>query len=159
MWLIQFLPTAVMDWLIDITIVVGLAVTVLSFVLTVIPLVNVYRTWFKVAGIVLLTVGVYFKGGSVVEHEWRARVAELEDKVREAEARSAETNTVIQTRWRERTKVIKQQQVVYQDRVVKEREVIDRQCTVTPQAISILNDAARVKQGTVDVGPLREVEK
>jgi len=156
MWLIQFMPTALMDWLVDITIALGLLITVLSFVLTVIPVVNVHRVWFKIAGIALLVIGVYFKGGAVVEQQWRARVEELEGKVREAEAKSAQVNTVIQTRWRERVKVVKQQQVVYQDRIVKQREVIDRECKVAPEAINILNEAAKPKKGTVEVGPLQE---
>ncbi len=156
MWLIQFMPTWLLDWLVDITIVLGLLTTVLSFVLTVIPVVNVYRTWFKVAGIALLVVGVYFKGGAVVEQQWRARVKELEDQVSKAEAKSATVNTVIKTRWRERVKVVKQQQVVYQDRIVKEREIIDRECKVAPEAINILNEAAKPKKGTVEVGPLQE---
>ena len=159
MWLIQFFPTAQIDWIINGVIIVGFAVTALSFVLTVIPVVNVYRTWFKVAGIALLTIGVYFKGGAVVEKEWRARVEELEAKVREAEAKSAQVNTVIETRYRDRVKVVKQQQTVYKDRVVKEREVIDRECRVAPEAISILNGAARAPQGTVEVHPLQEQKK
>ena len=76
--------------------------------------------------------------------------------MREAEAKSAQVNTVIQTRWRERVKVVKQQQVVYQDRIVQQREVIDRECKVAPEAINILNEAAKPKKGIVEVGPLQE---
>jgi hypothetical protein len=53
---------------------------------------------------------------------WRERVAEMEKKVAEAEAKSQQVNTVVETKIVEKVKVIKEKgkaRIEYIDRVVK----------------------------------------
>jgi hypothetical protein len=91
---------------------------------------------------VLLVSGVYFKGGYSVEMEWRAKVAELESKVAVAEQKSKEVNTQIQTVYVDRVKVVKEKQIVIQEKLKTVEVKIDANCKVVPEAIDILNDAA-----------------
>jgi hypothetical protein len=91
---------------------------------------------------VLLVAGVYFKGGYSVEMEWRAKVAELESKVAVAEQKSKEANTQIQTVYVDRVKVVKEKQIVIQEKLKTVEVKIDANCKVVPEAIDILNDAA-----------------
>jgi hypothetical protein len=108
----------------------------------------------QILSIILLVGGVYFKGGYSTETEWRARVAEMEQKVAEAEAKSQQTNTVIKTKIVNKIKTVKEYQIVYQDRIKEVEKIIDAECKVAPEAITILNDAARLRKGTVTISPV-----
>lgn len=146
MWMLQFLPDAVILWFCNILLLLGVILTVLGFFVHRIPFLYQYQLPFKIVGIALLAAGVYFRGGYSVEMTWRERVAELEKKLAAADAKSAEVNTVIE------------QKIVYRDRVVREQgrtltEYVDRevvklipaQCDRLPQElIDVHNRAARI---------------
>lgn len=146
MWMLQFLPDAVILWFCNILLLLGIVLTVLGFFVHKIPFLYQYQLPFKIGGVLLLALGVYFRGGYAVEMTWRERVAELEKKLSVAEAKSAEVNTVIE------------QKVVYRDKIVREQgktltEYVDRevvklipaQCDRLPQElIDVHNRAARI---------------
>lgn len=89
------MPNALILWFCNILLLVGVALTVAGFFAHRIPLVWQYQLPFKIAGVVLLALGVYFRGGYAVETAWRERVAEVEAKLKIAEAESAKENTKI----------------------------------------------------------------
>lgn len=144
--MLQFLPDAVILWFCNILLLLGIVLTVLGFFVHRIPFFYQYQLPFKIAGVILLALGVYFRGGYAVEMTWRERVAELEKKLSVAEAKSAEVNTVIE------------QKVVYRDKIVREQgktltEYVDRevvklipaQCDRLPtELIEVHNRAARI---------------
>lgn len=70
------------------------------------PLLWQYQLPFKVLGIALLVLGVYFRGGYAVEAEWRERVAQVEEKLKAAEQQSAKENTRIETKVVKKTEYI-----------------------------------------------------
>lgn len=121
----------------------GLLGTFSSYFIRFIPPLIPYAGLVKTVGIVLLVIGVYLRGGYGVEMEWRGRVAEMEAKVAAAEAKSKEVNVKIETVVKEKIKVVKEVQVVIQERIKEVEKRIDAQCVVDPEAITILNDAAR----------------
>ena len=144
--MLQFLPDAVILWFCNILLLLGIALTVLGFFVHKIPFLYQYQLPFKIAGVILLALGVYFRGGYAVEMTWRERVTELEKKLAAADAKSAEVNTVIE------------QKIVYRDKIVREQgktltEYVDRevvklipaQCDRLPQElIDVHNRAARI---------------
>jgi hypothetical protein len=120
MWILHFLPDAVILWFCNILLLIGLVLTAAGLFAHRIPLIWQYQLPFKVLGIALLALGVYFRGGLVVEAEWRERVAEVEAKLAAAEQKSAETNTKIDTAAKEKIRIIRgQTQIV--------RQYIDRE--------------------------------
>jgi len=87
--------------------------------------------------------GIYFEGGYMTEKEWRARVEALEAKVKVAEEKSAEVNTVIEKQYVDRVKVIKETanaNIQYVDRVVAK---YDNLCTVSNAAVLLHDSASR----------------
>lgn len=146
MWMLQFLPDAVILWFCNILLLVGIVLTALGFFVHRIPFLYQYQLPFKIGGVLLLAAGVYFRGGYAVEMTWRERVAELEKKLSVAEAKSAEVNTVVQNRIVYRDKVIKEQGktlIEYVDREVV--KTIPAQCDRLPQElIDVHNRAARI---------------
>ena len=144
MFILHFLPDAVILWFCNILLLVGVAVTVAGFFVHRIPfpLLWQYQLPFKILGIALLTLGVYFRGGYAVEETWRERVAEVEAKLKVAEEKSAKENTRIETRVVKKTEYIKtrgQDIVQYVDREVTR---YDNSCIIPKPFIEAHNRAA-----------------
>ena len=146
MWILQLLPDGAILWFCNVLLLVGLVLTVAGFFIHRLPFLYQYQLPFKVIGIALLTLGVYFRGGYAVESEWRERVAELEVKLKTAQEESAKVNTVVQDRVVTKTRIIKEKAdtlVQYVDReIVKEVN----NCPVPQEAIDVHNEAARMNQ-------------
>lgn len=144
--MLSFLPDAFLVWIINIVLLAGIVGTTVSilfkFAIRWIPWIIPYRTLLQVISIALLLAGVYFKGGLAIEQEWRARVKDLEAKVAIAEEQSKTANTKIEKVYIDRVKVVKDTQVVIQEKLKTVEVKIDAQCKVVPEAINILNDAA-----------------
>ena len=102
----------------------------------------------KYIGLALLLGGVYLTGGAGVTALWQAEVKEANAKIEAAEAKSKETNIVIQKEFVDRVKTVKEVQVQVQEKIVRDTQIIDAECKVAPEAIEDLNAAAmpRVKK-------------
>ena len=142
MWILHFLPDALILWFCNILLLVGIVLTVAGFFIKSIPLLNQYRVPAQILGIALLTLGVYFRGGYAVEAEWRERVAEVESRLKVAEQQSAKENTRIETRVVQKTEYITrrgQDIVQYVDREVTK---YDNTCAIPQPFIQAHNRAA-----------------
>ena len=141
MWFLHFIPDSFLIWIVNITCIVGLSATVLGFFLGWVPFVNRYKTPLQILGVVLLTVGVYWKGGYSTEMEWRGRVAEAEAKVKVAEAKAKKSNSHIQTKIVTKVVRIHDKARVVKERIQQNKEVINRDCKLSDEAINIYNSS------------------
>jgi len=143
MWIVHFLPDSLLLWFCNILLLFGIAATVAGWFAHRIPFVYQYQLILKIAGAILLALGVYFRGGVAVEQDWRDRVTELESKLKVVEAESAKTNIEIK------------EKVITKDRIVREKgetiiqrvEVVkvDPKCEALPKEyLDIHNEAARM---------------
>ena len=148
MWILHFLPDALILWFCNILLLAGLVLVIAGFFAHRIPLVWHYQLPFKVLGIALLVLGVYFRGGYAVEAEWRERVAEVEQKLKIAEAESARENVKIVERVVKKTEYITrrgQDIIQYVDREIVKYDVKfapGGQCEIPKEFIKAINDAA-----------------
>ena len=148
MWILHFLPDAVILWTCNIVLLAGLLLTVTAFFIKRIPIINQYRMPAQVLGIALLVMGVYWRGGYAIEQEWRERVAEVEARVAAAEAKSAEENVKIVTKVVTKTQVIRTRGETITKYI--DREIIQYdtkfapggQCEIPKEFIKAINDAA-----------------
>ena len=157
-WAFSLIPDSILIWIIDIIIFAGLTGIIAGWLGKWIPFYGNYAKFLKPIGIVLVVLGVYFRGGYDTEMAWRDKVSKLEEQVKVSEEKSKETNTVIQKVYVNRIKKVKEVQVVIKERIKEVEKKIDAECKVAPEAINILNDAARLRKGTVEVGPLVPAE-
>lgn len=144
MWILHFLPDALILWFCNILLLTGVALTIAGFFAHRIPfpLLWQYQLPFKILGIALLVLGVYFRGGYAVEETWRERVAEVEAKLRVVEQQSAKENTRIETRVVQKTEYITRRGsdiVQYVDREVTR---YDNSCIIPQPFIQAHNRAA-----------------
>lgn len=142
MWMLSFVPTSIIYVVINIIFWTGLIGAIVSFLFRFQPL-ELYRTSIQICSIILLSVGLYAKGGYEVETQWRNRVAVLETKLKEATEASKKVNTVIQTRIVTETKYVRDIKVVNRDVIKQVEKIIDSKCEITPETINILNSAAQ----------------
>ena len=174
MWLLSFLPDTLLMYIVNIVLVAGIISFILAFfvlhkILNKIPGLSKYVTVIQIVSALLLTAGIYFKGGYTTEMMWRDRVKELEAKVAAAEVEAKKENVVIQE------KIVKQKEFIkgkteyitkYIDKletkeVIKEvqgpervrvEEVIKyiESCPVPKELINIHNDAATLNKAAKD---------
>lgn len=151
-WMFSLIPDAVLNWAYWAIIVAGLTGVLAGWLGRWIPFYGNYVKVLQPVGIVLLVLGVWLRGGYDTEMAWRAKVAEAEARVAAAEQKSQETNTVIQEKVVEKTKVIKGKTeyiTQYLDReVVKNQEIIKyiENCPVPKEIINIHNQAVDINK-------------
>jgi len=141
MWLLHLLPDSFLIYVINGICIAGLVATVLGFFLGWVPFVNRWKLPLQLLGIALLVAGVYFKGGYSTEIEWRARVAEVEKKVKVAEAKAKQANSQVQTKIVTKIVRIKEKAQVVNRRIEQNKEAINRECKLSDEAISIYNSS------------------
>jgi hypothetical protein len=146
------MPDAFLNWFYWAIIIAGITGVLAGWIGKWIPFYGNYVKILQPVGIVLLILGVWLRGGYDVEMAWRAKVAEAEARVAAAEQKSQETNTVIEQKIVEKTKVIKGKTeyiTQYLDReVIKKEEIIKyiEQCPVPKEIIDIHNQAAEMNK-------------
>ena len=144
MWILNFLPFWFFH-LITLLAVIGLLV---GFVLGMIPVINKYKLPIQAVSILLLAFGLYMEGAISNEEKWQALVKEMEAKVALAEEKSKNANSKIEYKFVDKVKVVKDVQVVVQEKIKEVATVIDSKCELTPEAVSLINAAAKnIKPG------------
>lgn len=143
MFLLSFLPDAFLLFIINTILVVGLLGALSSYFIRFIPTLIPYSEAVKIVGIILLVLGVYLKGGYSVEMEWREKVTKVEEKVAVVEEKSVEANIVVQKVFVDKIKVVKDTKIVVQEKIVEVEKIIDAECKVAPEALDLLNQAAK----------------
>ena len=135
--MLSLIPTEILQLFVHGVVILAAVLFVASFFF------GVYKPIIRIAAFVIALFGIYFEGGYMTEMEWRARVEALEAKVKVAEEKSAEVNTVIEKQYVDRVKVIKETanaNIQYVDRVVAK---YDNLCTVSNAAVMLHDSASR----------------
>lgn len=142
MWILHFLPDSFILWVTNILLLAGIAAAVAGLFAHRIPLVWQYQLPFKIGGILLLTAGVYFRGGYGVEMAWRERVTEVEARLKQAEQQSQAANAVLEKKSQKKIEIIRDREVVVKQYIDREVTKYDNQCVIPQEFIRAHNDAA-----------------
>ena len=157
-WMLSLLPDTMFIWITYLLFGLGIVLYIVSKLVQWIPMITRYKLPVELAGIVLLVVGSYLLGRWDADQDWKERVKQLQAAVAEAESRSREVNTVIQTKIVTKIKVVKE--TVYANKEII-REVagaqLDSQCSL-PRSSVVLHDSASRNEvargpGSVDGTP------
>jgi len=143
-WFLSLVPESIFILIYYIMLSAGIVLYIASKLVTWIPMMGQYKLPAELVGVVLLVVGAYFYGGHGVQSAWLARVAELEAKVKIAEEKSQQVNTVIETKIVTKVKVIKENVYVNRE-IIKEvaGKQLDAQCTLPKSTVSLHDSASR----------------
>jgi cytochrome c biogenesis factor len=155
LWLLDFIPNSWIGWAVHGTIFIGLLVGIIGSIAGKIPLITQYGVLMKAVGILLLLLGIFFEGCYITETNWQSKMVKikenterLEAQVKESEKKAKTANVALIEERKKKLTVVKEVQVVIQDRIVESAAKIDADCVkVNPIAIGILNDAAKNVKG------------
>lgn len=142
MWILHFLPDSFILWFCNVLLLTGIVATVAGFFAHRIPGLWQYQLAFKIAGIALLVLGVYFRGGLAVEQEWRERVAAVEARLAQAEKASADANRTIEIKTQQQVTRIRQRMTYVRQYVDREVVRYNDQCAIPQPFINAHNAAA-----------------
>ena len=142
-WAFSLIPDAILNWVYWFIIAAGLTGMFAGWFSKFIPIYGRYIGFIKPVGIALVVLGVWLRGGYDTDMAWRDKVAKLEEQVKVSEAKSAEANTQLDSKVKTKIKVVHDVQVVIKERIKEVEKRIDADCKVDPEAISIINDAAK----------------
>lgn len=147
MWILQWLPDSLMliavhGLLVVGIIMVGLSITVADKVFRFSPAAPMYRILFQLVSVLILSLGIYLKGGANTEISWRQKVADLTHKVSLAQEKSEKVNIDINAKVITNTRIIREKAktiIQYIDRPVFIE--FDKVCPLPSDAITLHNDA------------------
>jgi hypothetical protein len=149
MFLLHFLPDWLLSGFVNTVLVSGVVLTVVSFITSWIPFINAYRVPVQVLGTILLTGGVYFKGGEVAELAWRERTAELQQKIEIAQVKSDAAVKRLEEEVKQAKQTARSNTQAIKQTISNNAVQLDAECRVSDLAISIHNDAASNKTSKV----------
>ena len=143
-WMISLIPDSIFIWITYALMTLGVGLYIASKLVAWIPLMGQYKLPAELIGVAVLVVGTYLFGSYGTEMAWRARVEELEAKVKIAEEKSQQVNTVIETKVITKVKVIKENVYINRE-VIKEvaGKQLDNQCTLPKSTVSLHDSASR----------------
>jgi hypothetical protein len=141
-WMLSLIPDSLFVWITYILMIIGAGLYVASKLVKWIPLMGQYKLPAELIGVAVLLIGTYLFGGYGVEMSWRDKVRQLEEKVKAAESKSQEVKIEIQERIVYKTKIVKQQETVYIDRIKEIAKEVDAKCEVDPRIVEQLNKAS-----------------
>jgi hypothetical protein len=139
-WMLQLIPDSLFVWITYLLFAAGVVLYVASKLVSWIPLMGRYRLPAELAGVAALVVAAYFYGGI----GYREMIAEMKDRVRIAEEKSQQVNTVIETKIVEKIKVVKENVYINRE-IVKEvaGKQLDAQCSLPRSTVSLHDSASR----------------
>jgi hypothetical protein len=142
--MLSLIPDSLFVWIYYIFTIAGFGLYIGSKLVKWIPMMGQYKLPAELVGVVMLVVGAYLFGGHNVQQAWLARVAELEAKVKVAEEKSQQVNTVIQEKIVTKVKVIKENVYVNRE-IIKEvaGKQLDASCSLPKSTVSLHDSASR----------------
>jgi cytochrome c biogenesis protein CcdA len=139
MWILKFLP----DFVFHLIFIAGLLGLGASFVLKFVPFVTQYRVPIQVAASILIAIGLYMEGAISDNTAWVDRVHQMEKKVAEAQAESADANTKLVTEIARNREKIASNQAAVKQAIQQNIQAINRQCKLTDVSVEMYNQAVR----------------
>ena len=138
-WLLQLIPDGIFVWITYLLFAAGVVLYVASKLVSWIPLMGQYRLPAELVGVVALVIGAYFYGGI----SYREQIAEMKQRVRIAEEKSQQVNTVIETKIIEKVKVVKQNVYITRE-IVRDTagRQLDTQCSLPRSTVSLHDSAS-----------------
>jgi hypothetical protein len=145
MWFLSFIPDWILQWAIHGLVILGLLLTFIGSLVKFIPVIQPYTLVGRQVGIVLLVVGVFFEGGYATEMSYRARIAEMQAKIKEAEVKSAKVNEKLASEVSKNKELIKEKVNRNAKDIEAKREAINAECKLSDDAWMLYNRAIEPK--------------
>ena len=149
MWIMNLIPTETLLWAIHGIVLFGIVVFISSY------FAGPYKILVSPFALVIILFGIFYEGNYYGTKDYRARIAEMETKVGEVKVESEKVNTVIQTKYVDRVKIVKEKAEENVKIIEKIVTQYDNKCELSNAAIVLHNSAS---QNTVSPSAGNSVE-
>lgn len=143
MWFLSFVPDAWLQWAIHALVLFGLILGIVGAIGKNIPFISQYGIIVKAIGGLLFIAGVFFEGGYGVEMSYRAKIADMQEKIDVAQKQSAKVNIKIQERIVEKIQIIKEKANDITREIETNRDAINAECKLSDDAWVLYNRATQ----------------
>ncbi len=143
--MILWLLSTWVSYIVHAALIVGVVGTFFGSILNKVPFINTYASIIKGIAMPLLIVAIFAEGYLYASKSWIEEAKKFEEKVKVAEQQSKDANAKLSKALTEKNKEIKQQQVIIQEKIKEVQVKVNADCKVAPEAIKILNEAAKLK--------------
>jgi len=123
--------------------IAGVIGTFFGGIVSKIPVIGNYGAIVKSIAIPLLLVSIFAEGYMYASQSWIEEAKKFEEKVKIAGQQSKAANEKIKTIYIDRVKVVEKQKEIIKEKIKEVEKLIDAKCEVAPEAIQILNQAAK----------------
>lgn len=134
----QFLPDIIFHTMLVISFIGIIACFVFEFI----PFISKYRVVLQTIFTAILAMSAYFEGSIANEAKWKVKVLELETKIIQAEAKSANENVKIVEKVVTKQKIIKERADAITEYIDREIVKYDENCVIPQAFIDIHNKSA-----------------
>lgn len=138
--------------IIYIILIVSIIGIIAAIVMDILLLYKPYRIIIQICSILLLvfcswSLGIKHETDSAYKKqlELQLSIKELEKKILISEQKAAEANSKVEIVYMDKIKVVKDVQVVTNEKIKNVEVKIDKDCKITTDTINILNSSARLK--------------
>lgn len=139
----MLLFSALPFWVFHAILLAGVLGLITSIIIKYIPVINVYHPPLQLLSWVVIIAGVFFEGAILNQGMWEKKVSEMEKKVAIAEEKAGKVNEVVRYKFIDKVQVVRDTQVVVQEKIREVGPAIDKICVISPDVVDILNIAAR----------------
>jgi hypothetical protein len=152
MWFLSFIPDGMLKMVVHGIVFIGLFLTFGGSFLKDLPIISPYVRVARQIGIVLFVVGVFFEGGYATEMSYRARIAEMQSKIKEAEVKSAQVNEKLIIELDKTRSEIKDKVKQNGKEIQAQRQKIDAECRLSDTAWLLYNSSVEAKLSNSTTG-------
>lgn len=145
-WIVNLIVGNIPVWIWPVLAGAGAGVYFVVGFLSRLPQIKPWALIIRPLAVILCLFGVFMSGGSGVTSIYQNEIKDMQAKVKATEAQSQETNTVIQKVYVDRVKIIHDNKQAVQARIQTAKTQLDATCKITPDVVSILNQAAGGQQ-------------
>jgi hypothetical protein len=145
-WLLTLLPV----WIIHAVLVAGALGLLTAFFMQRIPFIKTHGYLIKIVSSILVVMGLFLQGALAYKESTALAVAELEAKLAKAEAKSAQTNTVIVEKIVKDTEVIRTKGKTITEYVDREVVKYNTICLLPSEVIRAHNAAATMDPSKIE---------
>jgi hypothetical protein len=143
--MILWLLSTWVSYIVHAALIVGVVGTFFGSILNKVPFINTYASIVKAIAMPLLIFAIFAEGYLYASKSWIEEAKKFEEKVKVAEQQSKDANAKLSKAIVDKNKEIKQQQVIIQEKIKEVQVKVNADCKVAPEAIKILNEAAKLK--------------
>lgn len=147
-WLLTLLPV----WIIHTVLGLGVLGLLVAFFVQRIPFIKTYGYLIKIVASILVVLGLFLQGALAYKESTALAVAKLEAKLAKAEAKSAQTNTVIVEKIVKDTEVIRTKGKTITEYVDREVIKYNNVCPLPSEVIRAHNAAATMDPSKLEGG-------